>query len=96
MLCPRCYGKHVVVTNGSRIPCPECAGVGELHCCDGLREQDDCPVVDHVATRPAHAGGSTRELSQQDATPQAEPTLVRAPHGGLWGRVVVSGRLQIE
>jgi hypothetical protein len=45
MLCPRCYGKHVVVMNGSRIPCPECAGVGELHCCDGLREQDDCPVA---------------------------------------------------
>ncbi len=43
MLCPRCYGKHVVVTNGARIPCPECAGVGELHCCDGLREQD-CPL----------------------------------------------------
>ena len=43
MLCPRCYGKHVVVMNGSRLPCPECAGVGELHCCDGLREQD-CPA----------------------------------------------------
>jgi hypothetical protein len=42
MLCPRCYGKHVVVTNGSRLPCPECAGVGELHCCDGLREQGGC------------------------------------------------------
>jgi hypothetical protein len=47
MLCPRCYGKHVVVVNGSRIPCPECAGVGELHCCDGLREQDDCPVAEN-------------------------------------------------
>ncbi len=44
MLCPRCYGKHVVTLNGSRIPCPECAGIGELHCCDGLREQDECPV----------------------------------------------------
>lgn len=43
MLCPRCYGKHVVVMNGSRMPCPECAGIGELHCCDGLREQE-CPV----------------------------------------------------
>lgn len=44
MLCPRCYGKHVVVVSGSRIPCPECAGVGELHCCDGLREQE-CPAA---------------------------------------------------
>lgn len=43
MLCPRCYGKHIITLNGSRIPCPECAGIGELHCCDGLREQD-CPV----------------------------------------------------
>jgi hypothetical protein len=44
MLCPRCFGKHVVLLNGSRIPCPECSGVGELHCCDGLREQEECPV----------------------------------------------------
>ena len=43
MLCPWCYGKHVVLMNESRVPCPECAGVGELHCCDGLREQAECP-----------------------------------------------------
>jgi hypothetical protein len=42
MLCPRCYGKHVVLERGARVPCPECAGIGELHCCDGLREQGDC------------------------------------------------------
>lgn len=24
-----------------RIPCPECSGVGEIHCCDGLQEQPD-------------------------------------------------------
>ena len=40
MLCPRCYGKHVVMS-GSHVPCPECAGIGEIHCCDGLREQGD-------------------------------------------------------
>jgi hypothetical protein len=61
MLCPRCYGKHVVVTNGSRIPCPECAGVGELHCCDGLREQDDCPVSAPVRPAPVAAERHTRE-----------------------------------
>ena len=48
MLCPRCYGKHVVVMNGARVPCPECAGIGEIHCCDGLREQE-CPVREIVA-----------------------------------------------
>ena len=42
MLCPRCYGKHIVFMNGARVPCPECAGVGEIHCCDGLREQVTC------------------------------------------------------
>jgi hypothetical protein len=39
MLCPRCHGTHVVLINGQRLPCPECAGMGELHCCDGLQEQ---------------------------------------------------------
>jgi hypothetical protein len=61
MLCPRCYGKHVVVTNGSRIPCPECAGVGELHCCDGLREQDDCPVVERSQSHAPSAKLKTEE-----------------------------------
>jgi len=42
MLCPQCYGKHVVLQSGSWLPCSECAGVGELHCCDGLREQEEC------------------------------------------------------
>ena len=52
MLCPRCYGKHVVVMNGSRIPCPECAGIGELHCCDGLREQEECPLSSNQGFQP--------------------------------------------
>jgi hypothetical protein len=55
MLCPRCYGKHVVLMNGSRMPCPECAGMGEIHCCDGLREQDECslPNARDAALAPA-------------------------------------------
>lgn len=52
MLCPRCYGKHVVLLNASWVPCPECAGVGELHCCDGLREQEDCAFT-RAEVRPA-------------------------------------------
>jgi hypothetical protein len=39
MLCPRCHGTHVIPANGQRLPCPECAGIGEIHCCDGLQEQ---------------------------------------------------------
>ena len=42
MLCPRCYGKHVVLIRGSYLPCPECVGVGELNCCDGLLAQAEC------------------------------------------------------
>jgi hypothetical protein len=61
MLCPRCYGKHVVTLNGSRIPCPECAGVGELHCCDGLREQDDCPITDSSKFQVPSSKSKTEE-----------------------------------
>lgn len=53
MLCPRCYGKHVIYANGALGPCPECAGVGELHCCDGLREQGECAPEPAPAPRPA-------------------------------------------
>ena len=31
--------RNGVLVNGQRVPCPECAGVGEIHCCDGLQEQ---------------------------------------------------------
>ncbi|VTR91255.1 unnamed protein product [Gemmata massiliana] len=53
MLCPHCYGKHVVLLSGAWAPCPECAGIGELHCCDGLREQEECQytmVSDRAST----------------------------------------------
>lgn len=42
MLCPRCYGKRVVPSGAGWMPCPECAGVGSLHCCDGLQEREGC------------------------------------------------------
>jgi hypothetical protein len=41
MICPRCYGKHIEVVAGTGEPCPECGGLGEIHCCDGLQEQKD-------------------------------------------------------
>jgi hypothetical protein len=47
MICPRCYGKHVEVEDGVIAPCPECGGLGEIHCCDGLREQEES---DHGVT----------------------------------------------
>jgi hypothetical protein len=41
MVCPICYGRRIVLSNGQAIPCPECQGQGELHCCDGLQEQPE-------------------------------------------------------
>jgi hypothetical protein len=41
MICPRCFGKHVEMDAGAIAPCPECGGLGEIHCCDGLQEQKD-------------------------------------------------------
>jgi len=41
MLCPSCFGQHWVIRNGQMLPCPECAGIGEVHCCDGLTAQPD-------------------------------------------------------
>jgi hypothetical protein len=60
MLCPRCYGKHFVTMAGARVPCPECAGVGELHCCDCLREQD-CTAPDGSKFPPTSSKSKAEE-----------------------------------
>jgi hypothetical protein len=39
MLCPTCFGRRLVVIASQVVPCPECAGHGEVHCCEGLQEQ---------------------------------------------------------
>ena len=57
MMCPRCHGTHYVLANGQRLPCPECGGLGEIHCCDGLTEQPD-PEGEAVET-PQSANGAT-------------------------------------
>jgi hypothetical protein len=41
MLCDRCHGKHLVKVNGQIQPCPECGGMGTLHCCEGLQCQPE-------------------------------------------------------
>jgi RecJ-like exonuclease len=52
MLCPRCHGTRTVFDHGQPQPCPDCGGMGEVHCCDGLTEQPGpdgeaaCPVDD--------------------------------------------------
>ncbi|MBM3978874.1 MAG: hypothetical protein FJ304_01050 [Planctomycetes bacterium] len=61
MLCPRCYGKHFVTMSGARVPCPECAGVGELHCCDGLREQDCAAAPDGPKFPPTSSKSKAEE-----------------------------------
>lgn len=42
MLCPECHGKHWILANGTTTPCPECGGIGEIHCCEGLTVQPEC------------------------------------------------------
>lgn len=42
MICPRCYNHHYKAESDPALadfPCPECYGIGILHCCDGLHEQ---------------------------------------------------------
>ena len=39
MLCPTCHGRHWIIVNSHPEPCPECGGIGEVHCCDGLCRQ---------------------------------------------------------
>jgi hypothetical protein len=41
MLCSCCHGQHFVIRAGQMLPCPECGGIGEIHCCDGLTAQPD-------------------------------------------------------
>ena len=62
MLCPVCHGTHVTVVNGRRVPCPECGGLGEIHCCDGLQEQLDLLT----------ATGQASDRKPEDGGPAAE------------------------
>jgi hypothetical protein len=41
MLCPSCHGQHWVIRGDQMVPCPECGGMGEIHCCDGLTAEMD-------------------------------------------------------
>lgn len=41
MLCSSCHGQHVIIRAGQMMPCPECGGMGGIHCCDGLTAQPE-------------------------------------------------------
>jgi len=41
MVCHACHGQHWVLRGGQMTPCPECGGLGEIHCCEGLVAQPD-------------------------------------------------------
>lgn len=57
MLCPHCHGTRFLIADGQRLPCPDCAGMGEIHCCDGLTEQPD-PTGETVAAPPNGNGAN--------------------------------------
>jgi hypothetical protein len=62
MICPLCQGRRLFFVHGQLLPCPECEGHGEIHCCDGLQEQTEAPEP------PASPSGSAAD---QDAGPPA-------------------------
>ena len=41
MMCYLCHGQHWVIRGNQMSPCPECGGLGEIHCCDGLVAQQE-------------------------------------------------------
>ena len=41
MVCQQCHGQHWVIRSGQMCPCPECGGLGEVHCCEGLVAQPE-------------------------------------------------------
>lgn len=41
MLCNYCHGTRLVQIAGAAQPCPECGGLGTIHCCDGLQAQPE-------------------------------------------------------
>ncbi|MBI1831759.1 MAG: hypothetical protein HYR84_09950 [Planctomycetes bacterium] len=54
MLCPLCHGRRLFYVNGQLVPCPECEGHGEIHCCDGLQEQpEEAPSEERDDEKPS-------------------------------------------
>src|SRR6476661_2044071 len=51
MLCMKCHGTRTIQVEGKAVPCPECEGRGEIHCCEGLVTQPeaDSPELDRRA-----------------------------------------------
>jgi len=57
MLCATCHGHHFVIRNNQMQPCPECGGIGEVHCCDGLTTQNDAyALTTSYAPLPEYGG----------------------------------------
>lgn len=43
MLCPSCHGRRLIDLGGVFVPCQDCGGMGEIHCCEGLVAQPGEP-----------------------------------------------------
>ena len=74
MLCPLCHGHRLFYYQGQLLPCPECEGQGEIHCCDGLQEQ---PLAGSASDgldderETAERGSSAQEGHGQETFPSA-------------------------
>ena len=60
MLCSCCHGRHFVIQGGQVAPCPECGGMGEIHCCDGLTAQPENPRVLSGEEKPVSCRAEAR------------------------------------
>jgi hypothetical protein len=66
MLCPTCHGRRLFYFQGQLVPCPDCEGHGEIHCCDGLQE----PTDETPATDKPDKDGSEPDAQATDSGPQ--------------------------
>jgi hypothetical protein len=61
MLCHRCHGQHWIIRAGQMCPCPECGGLGEIHCCEGLiAQREDTQLPDPAASQLSEPLGHLR------------------------------------
>jgi hypothetical protein len=64
MVCHQCHGQHWVIRGGLMCPCPECGGLGEIHCCEGLVAQQESPRLVACVETPTR-----KSLAFLDTTP---------------------------
>lgn len=69
MVCPLCFGRHLLAVQGRVVPCPECEGHGEIHCCEGLQEQPtQAPAADAECSNKSLARRAPPDKKTEEST----------------------------